>query len=234
MPQKRFFIDITFEKGKKVTFPDEERHHLSVMRCKINDKIEMINGRNQLAKATIVSLSAKSASLVINEIFTNKAPTISINLYQSFCHFNRLDTILEKSVELGATNLYLFPSDLSEIKIPSNRKNRLKKVIISAMKQCGRLDFLNLNFLKDMKSIELTGTSFFGDIKKSSDYLTKHFSPDKNFNIFIGPEKGFSDRETDILENKFDAKGIHLNPNILRTDTAAICFLSQLQLLIHG
>ena len=235
MPQNRFFIDAPFEKGKTVTFPPSEKHHLTVMRCKINDQVELINGRNQLARATILSLTTDSAELEINDIHTAEAPNVTVNLYQAFCHYNRLDTILEKCVELGASGFYLFSSSLSEIKIPANRDHRLKKVITSAMKQCGRLDLPKLHLLKKMDAIEKPkGLTFFGDIRENSEYLTKAFSKNNSYNIFIGPEKGFTAKEIQFLENSFEAKGIHLHPNILRTDTAAICFLSQLQLLIHS
>jgi len=235
MPHNRFFIDAAFEKGKTVTFPPEEKHHLTVMRCKVHDQVELINGRNQLAMATILSLTTDSADLKIDEITTLKAPTVSVNLYQAFCHFNRLDSILEKCVELGVTSFYLYHSSLSEVKIPANRDKRLKKVITSAMKQCGRLDLPKLHLLKEMQEITpLEGISFFGDIREKTDYLTKHFSQDKTYNIFIGPEKGFTEKEIDLLEKKYKAQGIHLHENILRTDTAAICFLSQIQLLIHS
>ena len=40
--------------------------------------------------------------------------------------------------------------------------------------------------------------------------------------LFVGPEKGFSDQEKELLEKKYQAKGIRLSQNVLRTETAAI------------
>jgi len=234
MPQNRFFIQEKFEKGKIVSLAPEEKHHLTVMRGKINDQVELINGKNELANATILSFTTNSADLRIDEIFYAKAPEISINLFQAYCHFNRLDFILEKCTELGVTSFYLFPSVLSEVKVSKNRDKRLIKVLTSAMKQCGRLDLPNLYLIKSIKEIpSLKGKSFFGDIR-NTNYLTNDFQKDKTYNIFIGPEKGFTDEEINLFEKNFHAQGIHLHSNILRTDTAAMCFLSQIQLLIHS
>ena len=46
--------------------------------------------------------------------------------------------------------------------------------------------------------------------------------------FFVGPEKGFDEREIEILEKKFQATGVKLHSNILRTDTASLAALSLL------
>jgi 16S rRNA (uracil1498-N3)-methyltransferase len=48
--------------------------------------------------------------------------------------------------------------------------------------------------------------------------------------FFVGPEKGFSAAETAHLSN-LGAVGVSLHKNILRTDTAPLCALSQIAML---
>ncbi len=228
MPNDRFFIPDIFENEKKLTIDGDEFFHLhKVMRKKINDTIELINGKNQLAKAHIVEFSDKHAIVNIDEILEKEKSKFEIILCQAFCKQNRLENILEKATELGVSSFMLFHSKLSEkIILSDNRKNRFNHIILSAVKQCARLDIPKIDEIKDISSFNIKNKSncFFGDIKESAPLFIKENIDTTNYKIiiFIGPEKGFTEEEIKLLENSYNAKGIKLHDNILRTDTAAI------------
>ena len=65
---------------------------------------------------------------------------------------------------------------------------------------------------------------FFGNTQDGAPLLYKHYKK-SDFAFCIGPEKGFSKKETALLEQK-GYEGITLNKNILRTETAALTGLA--------
>jgi 16S rRNA (uracil1498-N3)-methyltransferase len=91
------------------------------------------------------------------------------------------------------------------------------------MKQCGRLDLPQIFELPPLAKWKEKppGNLYFGDPRS-----TQYFAPQTDATIFIGPEKGFSAKEESILQQTFHAKGVRLNPNILRAETAALCAIS--------
>lgn len=65
----------------------------------------------------------------------------------------------------------------------------------------------------------------FGDLNKNIEPLRPS---EGDILMIIGPEKGFSLREEDVIRNKLKGTGIRLNKNTLRAETAALCALSLL------
>ncbi len=236
MPKERFFVTQSFKEHDILHLEEKEFHHLvNVMRAKVKTKIEVVNGIGQLGEAYVETLEKKRASLVIETVIFENPPVFQVILAQSLPRPNRLDTILEKATELGATEIWLFLSDYSERKeISDTQIERMQNILISAMKQCGRLYLPKIVLKPDLKKWgSLQYPAFFGDMeKKAPSFLESWKKEDgekeddkKGIIFFVGPETGFSDKETLVLRD-MKAEGVTLNRNILRTDTAAIAALS--------
>ena len=231
MPDNRFFIQIpNFEKNQLLSLEKEEFHHLAhVMRLKAGDTLELVNGMGSLAEASITSLEKHRASLAITSIHTEENSGYRLVLAQAFPRLPRLEYIIEKSVELGVTELWLFPGSLSEKKeVSPSGLERLHHIALSAMKQCGRLFLPKIRLLPPLQKWtkeDMPSQSFFGDTRPSAASFPTSL-PNDSFMIVIGPEKGLQEKEIFYLETNLHMKGIQLHSNILRTDTAAICALS--------
>jgi len=223
MPENRFFAPQKFIPKETISLSGEELHHLHVMRRHRGDRIELVNGQNQLAKASIQKLGKTSAELHIDDVIEKPPPSHQLILAQALLKPKNLDLVIEKGTELGASAFWLFPSQKTEKK--NYHLQRLQKLTISALKQCGRLDLppiLEKPPLLEWNKPE--GALFFGDLHSKAP-----FHPPKGIDlmVFIGPEKGFSEEEQEILRNRFQAKGVSFHPNILRAETAVLCALSQ-------
>lgn len=227
MPSNRFYIDADLKNGT-LTLEGEEFHHLSrVMRLQENDAVEVVNGRGTLALTTVQTIGKNQATLKIDSLQTADKPR-EIILAQAIPRMNHLEWIIEKGTELGASSFWLFPGDYSEKKeLSSNQEDRLKALSIAAMKQCGSL-FLPSILIKPPLTAwtPIPGSLFYGDTRKNAPKLPNTFKDP--ITIFIGPEKGFSKAEIDILEHKLKAQGVKLHENILRTETAGIVALAQI------
>jgi 16S rRNA (uracil1498-N3)-methyltransferase len=234
MPAERYFIDSPFTPDATIILTGEEQHHLcTVMRTNLGETIELINGQNQLAEATVQSISKKTATLQITQVHSGP-PLKQIILAQAIPRFNRLETILEKGTELGATAFWLFPSLHSEKKeFSENQIQRMRHILISAMKQCGRLDLPAIEFKPPLLSWKLCpGTLLYGDTRPDAPRMQQMTNSTIPLIFFIGPEKGFHSQETHFLQNNLHASGIKLHDNILRVDTAPLAALTLLNALI--
>lgn len=229
MPIERFYIDIPLQENQKIIFEKEEFHHLAnVTRVRPQETIEVINGKGFLAKVYIETIEKNKATGQVTSLLHEPSPSYTLILAQAIPRQPRLEYIVEKSVELGITELWLFPGKYSEKDtFSSSGKERISHIISSAMKQCGRLYAPKVLFLPALAKwdIPLPKASFFGDVRKEAPLFLPSLMKEKNTSVLlaIGPEKGFHPEEVLLMEKKFFLQGIHLHSNILRTDTAAIC-----------
>jgi 16S rRNA (uracil1498-N3)-methyltransferase len=221
MPENRFFVDSI---SSQVKLEGNEFHHLAhVMRLSPGDLLELVDGKGTLAEGRLLHIHSTYADIAITLSHTEPPPTTTLTLALGLTRPSVLEWTVEKATELGATHLLLFPASKSE-KI-SPRLPRLHQLILSALKQCGRLHLPTLEFRPPLSAWEPpAGTLFFGDTSPNAPRLKGPF--DSSVTFFIGPEGGFSPAELEILQ-KFKAQGIKLHDNILRAETAAVAALSQ-------
>ena len=230
MPENRFFINKPLEIGSEYRLEEEESLHFSrSMRGKKGQKVEIINGKGSLAHATVVQTDKKGTLIHVDDIVHEKAQGPCIHLIQAIPKINRLDIILEKGTELGMSDIYLFPGDLSEKKQFSHlQKERMERILINATKQCGRLYVPTVHFkpsLDQWLRDDLPAPAFFGDVREKAPLLKDALKEASTLSFVIGPEAGFSKREIEKLES-LGAKGVSLHHNILKADTAPLAALA--------
>lgn len=234
MPVERFFLkEEELDKGDLVFLKNEELHHLAhVIRIKEGEVIELVNGKGSLATGKIEKITRQQAEITILSSQTSPPPSYELILAQAIPRQPRLEYILEKSVELGVTKIWLFPGELSEKKTLSpSHLERAHYIITSAMKQCGRLFAPELILSPPLFSwnpSDLPSSSFFGDTDPEATSFLSNLAAKQlsSLCIAIGPEKGFHPKEVAWMKNTLHIQGVHLHPNILRTDTASINALS--------
>lgn len=231
MPAERYFYPNPIVQAQKITLDGEEFHHLArVCRARAGDLVEIVNGTGQLAKAKIEQIEKKQAVLHISEITQLQTDPPLLILAQGIPRMNHLELILEKGTELGMSEIWIFPARRSERKVFSeNQMQRMRTILISAMKQCGRLHLPKLKLMgpiKDWPSIEMSG--YYGDTSPNAPWLIDELQQlvlKKGVFFCVGPESGFTDEEHLELQDH-GLTGVKLNENILRTETAAIASLS--------
>ena len=228
MPDNRFYIDSPLSEGELLSLTDSEFHHLSkVMRNEVGDRIELVNGRGTLAKGTIQQIDKHNAEIRIESIEHSKNTLRKIILAQGLLLMHRLELVVEKGTELGASEFWFFPSERSEkMELAPKQLERLKLISIAAMKQSGRLDLPSIEMKKPLKEWTFPSMrSYFGSVDREAPPLIKEaLPPNEPLLFFVGPEKGFSPNEKSLLQES--SHGISLNPNTLRAETAALCALS--------
>lgn len=230
MPHDRFYINVALTPSSEIVLTDEEAHHLYVMRPQVDDVVELVNGKGELASARIKHLHKKEIQLSVQSCLHQDAPAFSFIIAQGIPRMARLETILEKGTELGMTELWLFPGDRSEKTIfNETQKERLKKILIASMKQCGTLFLPELKWLPPLSKWQpIDYPLFFGAFHENiPSFFTawKQIAPQKGALFVVGPESGLTEKEEHALKT-LRGKGVSLHANILRTDTAPLAALT--------
>lgn len=228
MPVNRYFAEGPLQKGDIVSLEGDEFHHLvNATRKRVGEAVELINGCGALAEGKLIEIKKNAGLISIDNLMLEKKKAPEIILIQAIPRLNRLDTIIEKATELGATAIHLFPAETSERKeISSSTLQRLKKITHSAIKQSGHLYLPEiLVFSTLQETLPMKGVLFFGDVDPKAPLLIEVLkSFETSIAVVIGPESGLTKKEVELLKEK-GAVGVKLSRAILRTDTAPIVAL---------
>ncbi|MCH9811905.1 16S rRNA (uracil(1498)-N(3))-methyltransferase [bacterium] len=209
----RYYFDGPLLEGTTIHLAKDELKHLkNVMRTKKGAEIEIINGKGALGKATFAE------EIILYEVLEQKTP-VEKGLALALTEPKVLELAIEKATEVGITAFYIFPSHKSKLKVLSdNKRDRIEKILVSAMKQSKRLFLPTIEFLSKKE-----------ELPKKESYLLADFNGESYEKsplaqtFIIGPESGFSREEIAFFKEELGARGVLLSDAVLRAETAAIC-----------
>ena len=206
---------------------EETTHALRVLRLKIGDTIQLIDGKGQLCLATIADENKKGLCFLVTKKETKTQAGFDIHIaIAPTKNIDRFAFFLEKVTEIGVSRITPILSKNSERK--DVKVDKLRKNLIAAIKQSGNL-FLPIidepielkKFLENQAHIKSKKfiAHCFDDIDKSE--LKNHIPTDKKLVILIGPEGDFTKEEV-TLAKQSDFCAVSLGESRLRTETAGI------------
>ena len=221
---------------KNNVFLDEDDiyHLLKVMRARRGEEIEVVcDEKTYICEIT----STKPLEIVISkQLKDNPELPNYVILAPCLLKGDKLDFVLQKSVELGVSEVVLLTSQRTIVKIKGQQNDlklgRYQKILKEAACQSKRtrVPFINriISFDRideieaDVKLIAYEG------LKGSVSNLNKKLSnvkPGKKIAIIIGPEGGFSEPEVQYAKNN-GFSCVSLGNRILRAETASLYALS--------
>ena len=210
------------------SLPDVESSHCCrVLRMKSGDEIFVTDGRGNLYKCIITKADpAKTILSIVDKEDRREEKDYKLTLAVAPTkNPERIEWLVEKAVEIGVDKIVLLKCRRSERKF--QKTERLKKVMISAMKQSLSLTLPEITELTDIKDF----------IKESGNCQNKYFGycselyPRKEFVkeykeggeviVMIGPEGDFSPEEVELaVGNGFQP--VTFGEKRLRTETAGV------------
>jgi hypothetical protein len=117
----------------------EARHASQVLRLEPGDRVEILDGQGTLIEAEILSSNRKSVEVRVIQRLVQPRPVPGVVLLQSLLKGKALDTVLEKSVELGVGQLVLLDTERCVARVPASEAARKRTVwtqtLIEAAKQ---------------------------------------------------------------------------------------------------
>lgn len=214
-------------------------HHLAkVLRMRVNDECIVFDGLGSEAQYRIVAINKKVIELIkISDRENALESTVNIHLCQAIAKGDKMDWIIQKSVELGVTEITPMFTERSDVRLDAARLEKKvahwQSIIVSACQQSGRavlpkLSFPGISFSELLVQDGLAEKRILFSPK--ADISLRSVSEEKNYLIAIGPEGGFSDQEVQsALRSGF--LDFSLGKRILRTETAAVSAVANLQLM---
>lgn len=163
-----------------------------------------------------------------------------INLIQGIPKSNKLDLIIQKSVEIGVDEISFLLMERSisrfDEKEFENKKNRFEKIALEACEQSKNFLIPKTSFIKSLDFLNLKQEELnivVYELEKNNNFkkIESEIKSFKKINILIGPEGGISKKEIDELK-KQNFITVGLGKSILRTETASIYCLSILDYIL--
>lgn len=233
----RFFIrkeQLCEENGQKsITITGDDAHHISrSLRMSVGEKIQVCDMQKTVYNCTLTGFTESSVfASVDSEEKIDTEPRYEIKLYQALSKGDKMETIIQKSVECGACEIVPFSSERCVVKIDKKDEKkkieRYAKISESASKQSGRGIIPKIDRILDFKAMldEAEGASlailcYEGDGTSSLKEILQKNTIEDDIAIIIGSEGGFSQKEVALAKER----GIHLaglGKRILRCETAA-------------
>lgn len=236
----RFFINQVVKFENKVVIIDDEKdvHHIKrVLRVTIGEKLEVCDQNGDEFIVEVDAMDEVISTTIISENKVSRESHLKVDLYQGLAKGSKMETIIQKSVELGVHKF--IPLNTKRVIVKLDDKSakkkieRWQKIADEASKQSKRsarpvidsvLPIKNFKSIIDQYDLVLVAYE-----KESEGTLKSILSTDvSNVAILIGPEGGFEESEIEMLVD-LGVKSITLGPRIVRTETAGPMLLSILQ-----
>jgi 16S rRNA (uracil1498-N3)-methyltransferase len=215
--------------GNIIILNEEESKHCGrVLRKKLHDEIEVIDGKGNYFKAVIIDENFKEVIAEIKETVSNwKVNNYSITIAMALSkNPERFEWFCEKAAEIGVNEIIPIVTTRTEKK--QFKPERIQKILLSAIKQSGKALLPTIqpeisfkDFLKNNAKYS-SYQKYIGWCETGLDiHLKNKYTKGYNAIILIGPEGDFTKEEVDvaITENYLP---VSLGNSRLRMETAGI------------
>lgn len=229
----RFFITKNSISDNTITITGKDAFHIArSLRMAVGDTLTVCGEDGSEYLCELSRIRDEECSLAILSVGTGTTESpVDITLYMAYPKGDKLETVVQKSVELGASTVVPFESSRC-IKRPAAEKadkitERLSRIAEEAAKQCGRSKLPRVSKMIRFSELvtlvskyDLTLFCYEGkgavSLKKT---LEEHGKKGATVAVIVGSEGGFSEDEANALICA-GAKCVNLGPRILRCETA--------------
>lgn len=233
--------------GHPVKLPESESDHLTrVLRLRDGDVVEALDGHGNAAAVTLrikggeprIEFLEGRASAKSSNPNDQRVPPVILEM--AILKGDAMEWVIEKAVELGVRTLVPLMTAHTVVQIknkgPEAFQARWQKIADQALKQCGRLERLEVSLPLGLEDLLVKSPS-----KKESPRLwfdeagrgtlssldtwnhQQKWGEFSSVHLLVGPEGGWSESERELL-SAGDAQiyPLGLGPWVLRAETAAL------------
>jgi 16S rRNA (uracil1498-N3)-methyltransferase len=196
----------------------EADHVLKVLRGRNGDTVEVVDGAGKLFAAR---LRGGREAAVVEELAAPDGAGVEISLYQAVPKGGRMDLVVEKATEVGATRIVPLLAERGVVNPREGKVGRWRRVAEAAARQSLRLSVPEVADpvrFEDVAS-EVRGTGVL--LHNAPDLQPVEAVVGVPVSLFVGPEGGWSGAELRLAEDAGIAFG-GLGPYRLRSETAGI------------
>ncbi len=231
----RLHVDEPLAAGQKLSLDRARANYLvNVLRLKTGDPVLVFNGRDGEWRAALADGGKRAAALVVSERTRDQAPAPDLHYLFAPLKHARLDYMVQKAVEMGASRLQ--PVLTRHGQVTRVNLERMRANAIEAAEQCGILNIPEvaapLTFDRMLAERDPARLLVFcdetADVKDPIAALSALRAGTEiiPLAVLIGPEGGFAEDERAALLALPNVVRLALGPRILRADTAAVAALA--------
>lgn len=215
---------------------DQARHIERVLRMVAGDIVQVFDGQGHEYE---VCLQGKEDGFllakIVQELHREVESPLHLSLVQGIAKGDKMDSIIQKAVEIGVQDIYPLSSQHAVVKLENERTNkkveRWQTIAREACKQCRRnrvpTVHVPASFAEMLEIIAGNPVILLYEQEKNNGlkqilYNNRAaFQAGKQLFLIIGPEGGFSAEEVAAAREQ-GALIAGLGPRILRTETAGL------------
>jgi 16S rRNA (uracil1498-N3)-methyltransferase len=233
----RVYVDPPVAAGKRLVVEGSAANHITrVLRLRNGDALTVFDGSGGEFGARIEEFRKDSVvvSVADHRPLDRESP-LPLTLAQGISRGERMDWIIQKATELGASRIVPLFTQRSVVRLDEKQAERKlqhwRAIAVAACEQCGRnripdlaapMDFFDV-LPADSSGVTRLLLSPTGDLR-----IDDLQDVAKGITVLIGPEGGLEDVEQEAaIAAGF--KAVRLGPRVLRTETAAIAALTIIQ-----
>ena len=238
---QQIFIDHSISVQDEFSVTGEDVKHITqVLRMRPGEKLRVSNQVGDSYLCEIVFLDKIRVDLRVLQEMPSTELTQRIYLFQAIPKGDRMETVIEKAVELGVYEIIPVEMQYCVVKLDdkkkANRQKRYQAIATAAAKQSKRSRIPVVRDVMTYKQaveyartcdVRLVPYECKEGMAATRQALTK-VKDATSISIIIGPEGGFATEEIAMVQDTMDV--ISLGSRILRTDTAAITAMSMVML----
>ncbi|HEX2215351.1 MAG TPA: 16S rRNA (uracil(1498)-N(3))-methyltransferase [Xanthobacteraceae bacterium] len=235
----RIYVAERLAPGTAVSLEQAQAHYLlNVLRLGAGESVLVFNGQDGEWSAGLTVSGRKAASLELMEQTRAQTPPCDLHYLFSPLKHARLDYMVQKAVEMGASRLQ--PVLTRHTQVSRVNLARMRANAIEAAEQCG---ILNLPDIAEPVSLQRLIDRFeperllvfcdeqaeVQDPIAALDAYACARAARPSLAVLTGPEGGFAADERQALLALPRVVRLALGPRILRADTAAVAALAMVQ-----
>ncbi len=229
----RFFVEEE-PSGQVFVGGENGLHMVRSLRMKPGEKAVLCAGTGKDFLCTVLDCRQDGALVRVDEVRASRGePAVFVTVCQCWPKGDKLETVVQKSVELGASEIWPLESarcvSRPDRKAAERKTARLQKIALEAAQQSGRGAVPKVLFPAALKQALETaaeqGEILFCYEEGTASLREALKNAGNRLFLFIGPEGGFAPEEAAFAEKR-GAKLLTLGPRILRTETAPLAALS--------
>jgi 16S rRNA (uracil1498-N3)-methyltransferase len=239
----RLFVEAPLAEGATLALaPNQANYLVNVLGLKPGAGVLAFNGRHGEWRAQLGAAGKKAMQLAIVERTREQTPSGDLHYLFSPLKHARLDYMVQKAVELGASRLQ--PVIMRYTQTERVNLDRMRANAVEAAEQCGILNVpeiaapVTLGAFVDTWVPErlLVFCDEDADVKDPVAALETGRDPagigPTAVTLLVGPEGGFAEEERASLLELANIVRLALGPRILRADTAAVAALALVQAVL--
>ena len=235
MKKIRLYQNTVFNVGDKVSLEKNNEHHLlEVLRFPVGNNIILFNGDGFDYQAIVTSTKKTYEVEVVSQQKNESESSLDLTLAQGITKGEKMDFLIQKAVELGVTRIIPMQTERCVVRLKTDkvakRIDHWQKIANHACGQSGRSVIVDVSLPKTLTELlnkpNHNGFVLHHRAKENLQIMKKT----SKATILIGPEGGLSDEEIkQAIEAGF--KPLLLGKRILRTETASLVAIANMQLL---